>query len=109
MRQLFILALIFTFNSLAFLNAQQQDNTEQRNALNVLECDTCNVILPVVRLLIDNNRTSYLNFLCAKLNIEDDAVCDSILALYKVISRNILTIQKLNYTLRFVRDIKISI
>jgi hypothetical protein len=49
-----------------------------------IECDACNIVLPVVRHLVKNNHTTYLNFICEKLKIEDNAVCNSVLALYEV-------------------------
>ena len=83
------LLVIAVLNSLLIVTAVPLNKSEAKTSVgNKLECDSCNFVLPVVRLLLKNNQTTYLDFICIKLKIEDQTVCTEILELYKVETKN---------------------
>ena len=80
--RLFVIAVL---NALLIVTAVPLNKSEPKTSVgNKLECDSCNFVLPIVRLLLKNNQTTYLDFICIKLKIEDQTVCTEILELYKV-------------------------
>ena len=90
------MVLINEANATSPLADDMDFKTKMKSAL---ECDTCYVILPAIRLLVEHNETSYLNTVCSKLKIEDNTVCNSILSQYQVFYKF--------YNLIFVKYLKV--
>lgn len=71
-----------------------------------IECDACSAILPVIRILVETNLISSLNF-CAKIKYIDINVCNALIDVYKVISKK--SIISLLFQLIQIIDLKKSV